>query len=323
MLGVVAGSQELIDAVWGYHLMHGAVASPYDAWNGLRGIRTLTVRLARQADTALRLATFLEEHPAVAGVRYPGLDSPSPARRGQAPDDEWRHDAHLRARRRARRRPPVRRGGRGRPGGAVAGRARDARDPSADDDRGHAPARGAGGHGHRRRDDPRRRSGSNTSTTSSPTSTGPSGDRSAVERRVQRATEWAGVSLDYVVCDVFTDRPLTGNQLAVFTDASDIDDSLLQALAREIKFSETVFVYPPDDAALADATIRIFTPAVELPFAGHPVLGTAVVMGRRLGSRRGPAGHRCRRGPGDPRAGVRADGPARADRRGRRGRTPR
>ncbi|SRR6266508_1378621 len=75
MLGVVAGAKDLIDAVWGYHLIHGAVASPYDAWNGLRGIRTLPVRLARQADTALRLATFLEEHPAVAAVRYPGLDS--------------------------------------------------------------------------------------------------------------------------------------------------------------------------------------------------------------------------------------------------------
>ena len=75
MLGVVAGAQELIDVVWGYHLIHGAVASPYDAWNGLRGIRTLPVRVARQGDTALRLAAFLEEHPAVAGVRYPGLAS--------------------------------------------------------------------------------------------------------------------------------------------------------------------------------------------------------------------------------------------------------
>jgi cystathionine beta-lyase/cystathionine gamma-synthase len=75
MLGVVAGAKDLVDAVWGYHLVHGAVASPYDAWNGLRGIRTLPVRLARQAATALRLATFLEDHPAVASVRYPGLDS--------------------------------------------------------------------------------------------------------------------------------------------------------------------------------------------------------------------------------------------------------
>ncbi|MGH9117251.1 MAG: PhzF family phenazine biosynthesis protein [Acidimicrobiales bacterium] len=91
------------------------------------------------------------------------------------------------------------------------------------------------------------------------------------------------MSLDYVVCDVFTDRPFTGNQLAVFTDAGDIADDLLQALAREINFSETTFIYPPDDPAVADARVRIFTPAAELPFAGHPVLGTAVVLGERLG----------------------------------------
>lgn len=90
--------------------------------------------------------------------------------------------------------------------------------------------------------------------------------------------------LRYVICDVFTDRPLTGNQLAVFPEASDIPEGLLQALAREINFVETVFVYPA--AGKGDARIRIFTPAVELPFAGHPVLGTAIVLGghRRLSS---------------------------------------
>ena len=82
--------------------------------------------------------------------------------------------------------------------------------------------------------------------------------------------------IPYVVCDVFTDRPLTGNQLAVFTAAEAIPDHALQALAREMKFSETVFVYPP--AASGDARLRIFTPTAELPFAGHPVLGTAVVL---------------------------------------------
>jgi trans-2,3-dihydro-3-hydroxyanthranilate isomerase len=80
----------------------------------------------------------------------------------------------------------------------------------------------------------------------------------------------------YVVCDVFTDRPLGGNQLAVFTDARAIPEALLQPLAREINFSETVFVYSP--AAGGHARIRIFTPASELPFAGHPVLGTAFVL---------------------------------------------
>jgi trans-2,3-dihydro-3-hydroxyanthranilate isomerase len=93
------------------------------------------------------------------------------------------------------------------------------------------------------------------------------------------------MTFDYVVCDVFTDRPLTGNQLAVFADASEIPDELLQPLAREINFSETTFVYPPDDESAADARVRIFTPAVELRFAGHPVLGTAAVVGERLGSR--------------------------------------
>jgi len=84
----------------------------------------------------------------------------------------------------------------------------------------------------------------------------------------------------YIVCDVFTDRPLEGNQLAVFTDGSTIPEALLQPLAREMNLSETVFVLPPAEGG--DAKVRIFTPSAELPFAGHPVLGTAVVLGRRL-----------------------------------------
>ena len=87
--------------------------------------------------------------------------------------------------------------------------------------------------------------------------------------------------LRYVVADVFTDRPLTGNQLAVFTDGRDLDDETMQALAREMNFSETVFVVPPT-AADADVRIRIFTPNVELPFAGHPTLGSAFVLGGPL-----------------------------------------
>ena len=83
-------------------------------------------------------------------------------------------------------------------------------------------------------------------------------------------------TLRYVVCDVFTDRPLTGNQLAVFTDARDVGDGLMQDLAREMKFSETVFVLPPEQGG--HARIRIFTPATEIPFAGHPTLGTAFVL---------------------------------------------
>jgi trans-2,3-dihydro-3-hydroxyanthranilate isomerase len=84
----------------------------------------------------------------------------------------------------------------------------------------------------------------------------------------------------YSMCDVFSDRPLAGNQLAVFPDAREIPESRLQPLAREINFSETVFAYPP--AAGGHARIRIFTPARELPFAGHPVLGSAFVLGTPL-----------------------------------------
>jgi trans-2,3-dihydro-3-hydroxyanthranilate isomerase len=80
----------------------------------------------------------------------------------------------------------------------------------------------------------------------------------------------------YVVCDVFTDRPLTGNQLAVFTDARHLDPETMQALAREMNYSESVFVLPPEQGG--NVRIRIFTPSVELPFAGHPTLGTAFVL---------------------------------------------
>jgi trans-2,3-dihydro-3-hydroxyanthranilate isomerase len=84
----------------------------------------------------------------------------------------------------------------------------------------------------------------------------------------------------YVVADVFTDAPLTGNQVAVFTDARDLPEEQLRPLARELNLSETVFVYPP--AADGHARIRIFTPAVELPFAGHPTLGTAFVLAQPM-----------------------------------------
>ena len=84
----------------------------------------------------------------------------------------------------------------------------------------------------------------------------------------------------YVVADVFTDTPLTGNQLAVFTDGRGLDDETMQALAREVNFSETVFVLPPE--AGGTVRIRIFAPHTELPFAGHPVLGAAFVLAAPL-----------------------------------------
>src|ERR671935_3211921 len=84
----------------------------------------------------------------------------------------------------------------------------------------------------------------------------------------------------YVLCDVFTDTPLAGNPLAVFTDARLIPEALLQAIAREMNLSETVFVYSA--AKGGHARIRIFTPFNELPFAGHPVLGSAFVLAAPL-----------------------------------------
>jgi cystathionine beta-lyase/cystathionine gamma-synthase len=74
-LGVVACTQELVDWIWGFAILQGANASPYDAANGVKGLRTLGVRVRRQSESALELAQFLEGHPRVTGVRYPGLDS--------------------------------------------------------------------------------------------------------------------------------------------------------------------------------------------------------------------------------------------------------
>jgi cystathionine beta-lyase/cystathionine gamma-synthase len=74
-LGVIAGEQELMSDIWRYAVLHGATPSPADALNALRGIRTLPIRLARQSATALCLARFLEAHPAIARVNYPGLAS--------------------------------------------------------------------------------------------------------------------------------------------------------------------------------------------------------------------------------------------------------
>lgn len=84
----------------------------------------------------------------------------------------------------------------------------------------------------------------------------------------------------YVVADVFTDAPLAGNQLAVFTDARELPEHLLQPLAKEMAFSETVFVLPKEGDG--HVRIRIFTPAGEIPFAGHPTLGTAFVLAAPL-----------------------------------------
>lgn len=83
--------------------------------------------------------------------------------------------------------------------------------------------------------------------------------------------------LRYVLCDVFTDRALEGNPLAVFTDGRSIDAERMQRIAREMNLSETAFLLPPTEGG--HARLRIFTPSRELSFAGHPTLGTAFVLG--------------------------------------------
>lgn len=85
--------------------------------------------------------------------------------------------------------------------------------------------------------------------------------------------------VDYVTVDVFTQTQFGGNPLAVIPDARSIPEDRLQLIAREFNYSETTFVYPPDDPAHT-ARVRIFTPTDEVPFAGHPNVGTAFVLGR-------------------------------------------
>src|SRR3954471_76504 len=81
----------------------------------------------------------------------------------------------------------------------------------------------------------------------------------------------------YETVDVFTDRPFGGNPLAVFTDARGLSDTQMQALAAEMNYSETTFVLPPADPANT-ARVRIFHRTAEMPFAGHPNVGTGYVL---------------------------------------------
>ena len=114
--------------------------------------------------------------------------------------------------------------------------------------------------------------------------------------------------LRYVLRDVFTSTPLQGNALAVFTNGSGVDAQTMQAVAREMNLSETVFVLPPEGNA--HARLRIFTPTVEVPFAGHPVLGAALVLAvplsaeaLKLETGRGPIEVRIERDGATPRFG--------------------
>jgi trans-2,3-dihydro-3-hydroxyanthranilate isomerase len=99
-------------------------------------------------------------------------------------------------------------------------------------------------------------------------------------------------AFDFVTLDVFTDRPFGGNPLAVFPDGRGLSDEAMQAIATEFNLSETVFLLPPPEGSEAIATVRIFTPVAELPFAGHPNVGAAYfvaanggVFGREAGER--------------------------------------
>jgi trans-2,3-dihydro-3-hydroxyanthranilate isomerase len=86
--------------------------------------------------------------------------------------------------------------------------------------------------------------------------------------------------LPFVQMDVFTSVPLEGNQLAVFADGRSLSDAEMQAIAREMNFSETTFILPRDAATERErgVRVRIFTTTEELPFAGHPTLGTAMAL---------------------------------------------
>ena len=107
--------------------------------------------------------------------------------------------------------------------------------------------------------------------------------------------------------DVFTSKPLEGNSLAVFFDARELSDSEMQSIAKEMNLSETTFIFPRDAAAERGVRVRIFTVMEELPFAGHPTLGTAFALRRESGAKevtlelnvgRGPV--QFEEGPGEP-----------------------
>jgi trans-2,3-dihydro-3-hydroxyanthranilate isomerase len=94
--------------------------------------------------------------------------------------------------------------------------------------------------------------------------------------------------LHYKLVDVFTGRPFAGNQLAVFTDGRDLPTELMQAVAKEMNLSESVFIQPPDDPS-NHFRLRIFTPDREMPMAGHPTVGASYVLAReRMVERSGP-----------------------------------
>jgi trans-2,3-dihydro-3-hydroxyanthranilate isomerase len=111
--------------------------------------------------------------------------------------------------------------------------------------------------------------------------------------RLARAIPDAGVFMHrrYVTIDVFTDRTFGGNPLAVVLDAEGLTPPQMQSIATEFNYSETTFVLPPRDARHT-ALVRIFTPRIEVPFAGHPNIGTAVVLAQELEAQAQEPAHR-------------------------------
>src|SRR5262249_31817286 len=107
------------------------------------------------------------------------------------------------------------------------------------------------------------------------------GNRDRPEVMSMHEVSLTGELHPYYVIDVFTDTPLEGNQLAVFPDGQPFSDEQMQRIARELNLSETTFLSPPEGGG--HARMRIFTPAAELPFAGHPILGTAFFVGESIG----------------------------------------
>src|SRR5204863_2642096 len=107
------------------------------------------------------------------------------------------------------------------------------------------------------------------------------GDRPHADHRRGRhgaLTSRMATRYDYLTLDVFTDRPFGGNPLAVVTDARGLTTEQMQAIAAEFNYSESTFVLPPDDATHT-ARVRIFNRTSEMPFAGHPNVGTAFALG--------------------------------------------
>ncbi|TIO76152.1 MAG: PhzF family phenazine biosynthesis protein, partial [Mesorhizobium sp.] len=91
---------------------------------------------------------------------------------------------------------------------------------------------------------------------------------------------------DYLLYDVFTTERLAGNPLAVVLDSEGLDSPAMQAIAREFNLSETVFVLPPENPKHRNR-IRIFTPDYEMPFAGHPTVGSAIALAEQAGEATG------------------------------------